>query len=516
MALINSINTYLKKLSIYIDIKEFQLQIKSHPDFPSLLSVTDTLTFFDVTNKVYNIDKSDFQFLPNKFIARVDKETKKFVYVEKKEDKYKIYDSNRIKTISEIEFETLFDDIVLFIDEKIIPSKKDKRVFKTNVPIIIIASILFITSFWNILAIKDCIFILSSLIGFYLSLIALKKVFNISNPILDKLCNISTDNSCDEVINSKKWILFNKINFSDISILFFTTQIATFFFHGLRATLNEYYYIQSNVLILAIPFVLVSLFFQKVIVKKWCPICLLISLLLMLQLFYVIFYKGYSSIFTTNHFVFYILWFSLFYILWVKTKNHIIENNESKQSLIELNRLVRNYQVFKNTLNVNKTYSFPSSAIKLGNANANLELTIITNPFCGHCKQPYEMLKSFLSKYENRISINIIFNTIQSEKLTQICGILMQSTNKSHEIDDYFDMMDRFYQFDDSEEWLSYYNKLSVSTDIKETLNKQSTWCSENNFTFTPCLFINGKEFPRVFKIKNLDYYIEELLDDYS
>jgi hypothetical protein len=45
---------YLKKENIAVDQNEFVFQVQSHSDYPSLLAISDTLSFFN-TNYVYNL-----------------------------------------------------------------------------------------------------------------------------------------------------------------------------------------------------------------------------------------------------------------------------------------------------------------------------------------------------------------------------------------------------------------------------------------------------------------------------
>ena len=41
---------YLEREQISFDIAEFYFQIQSHPEYPSLLSIVDTLNFFILKN----------------------------------------------------------------------------------------------------------------------------------------------------------------------------------------------------------------------------------------------------------------------------------------------------------------------------------------------------------------------------------------------------------------------------------------------------------------------------------
>lgn len=60
---------YLKKEHINIDKSEFLFQIQSHPEYPTLLSIVDTLSFFNIENSAIKVEESNIDVLPNYFIA---------------------------------------------------------------------------------------------------------------------------------------------------------------------------------------------------------------------------------------------------------------------------------------------------------------------------------------------------------------------------------------------------------------------------------------------------------------
>ena len=46
---------------------EFEFQIQSHPDYLTLLSISDTLSFFKINNDAIKINSDKIDILPNKF-----------------------------------------------------------------------------------------------------------------------------------------------------------------------------------------------------------------------------------------------------------------------------------------------------------------------------------------------------------------------------------------------------------------------------------------------------------------
>lgn len=112
---------YLEKEGIQVDKEEFLFQIQSHPDYPSILAIVDTLTFFNIQNGVVRVDVSEIELLPDRFIAPLIEEkttsSAQPYFVEQKEDNYYYTkDKNAIK-ISKSVLESRWNGIVLLIEK---------------------------------------------------------------------------------------------------------------------------------------------------------------------------------------------------------------------------------------------------------------------------------------------------------------------------------------------------------------------------------------------------------------
>ncbi|URM37593.1 hypothetical protein [Flavobacterium anhuiense] len=83
----NYLFQYLKKEGISIDKDEFEFQVQSHPDYPSLLSISDTLSFFNINNGAMRVASSEIELLPERFIAYLSDEkiSYNFVLLKRKE-----------------------------------------------------------------------------------------------------------------------------------------------------------------------------------------------------------------------------------------------------------------------------------------------------------------------------------------------------------------------------------------------------------------------------------------------
>ena len=104
-------------------------------------------------------------------------------------------------------------------------------------------------------------------LGLFLSVGALKDLFKTKNKLLDKFCNATANTSCNTVVHSSKWKVLKTVGFSDLGIVFFIVQIVGLFLMGLSDGYIVYFSIQTVLLIVSIPVIFGSLYYQKYIEK---------------------------------------------------------------------------------------------------------------------------------------------------------------------------------------------------------------------------------------------------------
>lgn len=218
--------------SSYFD--EFKENYLSHPDYPSLYAVTDSLELSGIETVTATVPKEQLQNLPDIFIASLVIENKtEFVLVNKDQTKI-TYENQKGKTtkISFDEFKNIWDGLVLAVEENEIKEKPKSSVSENKkiwfaVPLVLllfggllnqINSEVFL---WNYTA-----FLFLSIIGLLLGIFIIQESLGEANPVVSKVCN-GTDNtvSCNSVINSKQGKLPFGISFSDLPIVFFFTNL---------------------------------------------------------------------------------------------------------------------------------------------------------------------------------------------------------------------------------------------------------------------------------------------------
>ncbi|UPT71852.1 MAG: hypothetical protein M0D53_05990 [Flavobacterium sp. JAD_PAG50586_2] len=94
-----------------ISKEEFLFQFQSHPDYPSALAFSDTLDFLRVKNDIYEVEKQNWQELPNEFLA-VYKGN--YALVEKRNQYYFVYTHEKEKVSTEQLYDNTENIVVLF------------------------------------------------------------------------------------------------------------------------------------------------------------------------------------------------------------------------------------------------------------------------------------------------------------------------------------------------------------------------------------------------------------------
>ncbi len=506
---------YLEKEEISIDKSEFLFQIQSHPDYPSLLSVADTLNFLNIENGALKIIMSEIDLLPNRFIALLNEkhQVPLLYFLEKKRDCFVQYKDGNKTILTKTELEQQWNDVVLLVEK----TEKDKKNIRNNYSFIFSIlwfsfSIILLIIFQN--SYQSNLFFIFPVFGIVFSVAALKDLFGTKSELLNDFCNISTTTSCSTIIGSDKWKIFKYLNFSDLSIVFFAFQIIGLFLFVLLGQAGSFLFIQKILSITSIPVIILSIYFQKYIENKWCPICLVIITLIFLEIGYLIVFENENTLSKWTILLCFFIFFSI-YTIWVRLKKVLLDLKDLKEFQLKGNRFIRNYTIFKQNLIKSEKFEFPYYSAILGNKDSQTEIAIITNPFCGYCKDADGLLNKIL-KANNNLKIKIIMNVDlenEDEKKSKLFRSLLAIYLESGVLE-FNKALTEWFEQKDINIWLKKYGTINNVMKIDEIYFKQNQWCKSNNFHTTPLIFINGYKYPKIYDRDNLEYFINELIED--
>ncbi|GEN75433.1 vitamin K epoxide reductase family protein [Chryseobacterium hagamense] len=503
----NTLLKYLNHNKINIDSEEFKLQLQGHPDFPTLLSYSDTMKFFNIENTSYHVTNDEINLLPEKFIALSNGE---FRFIDNKKNN---------------SFFSDWDNIVLIVN-----NIEEKVKNKLSFPLLEIFSIIFFVFIFLLFKVDSTnlslktIFFSTSIIGLTLGFEAYKKTHGKGTIIPIGVCQskvLKTD--CDFVFNAKRWNILKYIDLSEVSIAFFATQIFCFLIASLLKQTEVFFYIYKIGLLFFIPIACLSIYYQLFIVKKLCPICLVIISCVAIQLatLYTLFsFKNFNSI----AILFYFLAFTstLIGLYYLKSKFTVFQKLKDENT--NYIKFRKNFTFFKNNLSIQKELINKdfSNAFKYGSRDSYINLTLVTNPYCKHCKLFYPYFMKIINHLSEKISINILLDVDfekQPKEINQAYIELAQIYNNAENKSEFLNALNEWYILHNAtnkkENWYEKYSKYFQNEDKAISILKdQRTWLNENEIYYTPSIFINNFEYPTEYERSDIEYFVSEIIDN--
>ncbi len=490
---------HLDVQKIEVDRMEFNFQLETHPDYPSLLSFYDALNFYNINSFATKIIDKSILNLPTYFIAEIKQNNEtQLVLVQKKHTNYLINFNNKIiKILSKDEFKHAWTGIVLIIEnDREYENNSQSFLFLQKTGILL--TILLVAYFS--LGIAISLFLIFS--GVFLSIEAIKQGYHIETNFSSKFCKATAELDCNTIINSNKFKIFDTFGFSDMSIVFFITQFISLLFFVFTNTVMDYTKISLILLTLSIPITLVSIYYQWRVAKKWCVVCLGIIVVLYAELITAsLFYYNTipNNIYINLRTIFY---FSISFIIplisWVLIKPIITKYYTLQSENKKLFKFKRNFSLFKHSLLVERKIDSKNleSVMSVGNKNSKLKISIVTNPMCNFCKKAHTIIEELLQKHSDNIQINIHFSFIPSDKNDSFKNLLhhklVEIYLKQGE-QKFMDALGSWFKNKDFEKWFSKYGKniaVDKKSEIQNILQNQHENNRKNNILFTPSLFI--------------------------
>lgn len=471
----------------------------SHPNYPSLLALTDSLTTSNVENFAIQIPFKHFEELPKVFITELEKDSKEFYFLEKNDLIIKITNEKGSSSFFKLEdLANIWTGIVLIIEEN-----EEKRIVKTSSNIVLPIGLLFfgiLSVVTNNLNFFSSLYLLLSLIGVFISFEIVKTYFKENDVAESKFCSANKEFSCNTTIKSKKYAFSNYVEFVDLPIVFFGfTTLGSIFS---IVSINTIGLLSS----LSLPIVVYSIYIQKKVLKKWCVLCLLISLTLIVN---SIFYWYLQLDFKFISFL-EILFLGTIAVTWIFVKKLLITKEENKKTINQLLRFKRNEDVFKaissDIIDSEEFLTLPK--ITFGNTNASNTITLFLSPSCPHCHTAFKKALEILEKHEEKIKLeiayNLNFNNIENQYL-EIAKTTMQLFNENKDYK--LAIIDWHIKKMNLEEWIEKWKQNEDFTRENEQLEKQFQWCLKNKFNYAPVKIFNSKLMPQSYEIEELFYF---------
>ncbi len=492
-----------------------ELQLKSHPESSSVKAISDTLDYFDIENIVANVPKDALSQLPNSFLAIIEKEkTSELVFVKLKQNSVITLNANHQKSkMSIAAFKEIWAGTIIAV-EGIEKTKKPSVMtrYKNKIFLVFLMSFLAIQQFLDF-DLTLLIYQLLGLAGIYISSIIIKEELGMHNATVAKLCNaVSHNSNCNEVIKSKKSSFLKILSLSDASISFFSALFLITTFIGFDST------VLFGIASVSVLVVLFSIYYQAMIVKKWCVLCLGISALLLAQ-FSLLAITIESKEISFEYIVKALAFAGVAVVLWSYLKPLIVDTKKLETTQTDFLKFKRSRRVFDFLLSQKKIesdiYIPASNQIIFGNPNAKIVIKAVFNPLCGYCTEPFQIYDTILTRNPKDVQIHFIFNVSDNEE-----NIGNQISKRIIEL--YFEVdkntaytaLKQWFANRDVKTWQQRFgiSKSTINTEINNTIPYHVQWCIMNEINYTPATIIQKYLYPEEYQIEDLLLFIDDMI----
>nr|WP_315482967.1 thioredoxin domain-containing protein [uncultured Undibacterium sp.] len=513
---------YIDNLNFQIDQDEFLFQFNSHPNYPSLLAVSETLTFFKIHNIAAQIVEEELSKLPESFVGLIEKDNSKSfpTYIKRVNNRFRYWYDGSWLEVDFDSFQQMFKNVVLLAEEnkfKATSTHSKNRWFMTGI-ITLAALIYFVLIITTNSTLLVAMFTVFCFFGTYISYHAMLKELGIESNFAKSVCSISKNTDCKASLNMNGTTLLGKLGLGGLSLFFFSCQTSVLLICTITNQLSTFFNISAALLLLSLPIVSWSLYEQYFKKKKPCPICTIIVSLFFLELSCLLALHDFTSPIDLLTISTTLLISLCTIIITYKYKEILFDRKKITTELVKVNRLKRNYDLFKLALTSKATVFNPSecpSGIMLGNSNASLKLTIVSSLSCPACIEFHKNMVEILELFGHAVSINLklSFNPDKSKDKTKILHLALLHSYKIEGGAAFLRNVENWNKTKEINQFQQYTEKLDpVLCEVH--YQEQEKWIRKHHINFTPTVFINGYELPKQYEEVDLIHFIAELIEE--
>jgi uncharacterized membrane protein len=335
---------------------------------------------------------------------------------------------------------------------------------------------------------------------------------NQDNALIRRLCQVGKTGDCSSVLTSPGAKLWGWLGWAEVGFVYFSGGLLSLL---LGATQPGVVTALAGLGFLALPFIAYSLYYQRVVVGKWCVLCLSVLALFMIEagLFSQIPFA--ISSLSVEVLLVFVVGFGLSVLAWVFAKTLLLASAAIGPVQDDLRRLKTNPDLFLALLQ--RQSQMPAlpmgmAVVEIGNPEALHQLTVVTNPFCGPCADLHHDLTTLLAQTDD-VQATIIFlvGGADTDPRNVVAGcVLRQRTDQQVVVlDDWF-----LDSHADVTAWAAMHNTHHNTDAVATWLRQHADWCGLAQIKATPTIYFDGYELPKMYRVKELGNVLPYLLTD--
>lgn len=536
---IKATSLLLQQLQVNVTNTAIDHALHNHPDYPSILGISDVLKQWHVDNMLIKTTVDKLEQLPVPFLAATKKNGYVTVLAVNNQAVTVASKNGKGKEIKAKEnFINDWAGVVLLAEA--LPNAGEKeyaanlrkqqlqqlRVPSFFVLALVLGIIATIVAFGNgatNIAIAFGAFTLLKFAGFVVSSLLLWYEVDKANPLLKQICTAGAKTNCNAILSSKQSKLFGVLSWSEIGFFYFAGGFLFLLFTPNLPLPTAYFLTLFN--LLALPYTFFSIYYQWKVAKQWCVLCLAVQVLLISEFIVSLSTGQLSNLPLINQLTNqpinptptlipnsqFLITFLLPIIIWYILKPNLLKAEENKRNKRALMRLKYDARIFEALLPKQKqiTTSAEGLGISIGNPSATNTIIKVCNPYCGPCASAHPEIEAILEANSN-VKAQVIFTTKNTDDpLAKPSKHLLAIAAKGNEAQTKL-ALDAWY-LADKKDYDVFAEQFPMNGEVEKQgskLEAMENWCKQTDIQFTPTLFINGYQLPDVYSVGDLKYLL--------
>jgi len=514
----------LKKIAVNISPSTISAELEKHPDYPSLLSISDVLKSFGVESEAYRMDTAQLTAVTCPFIAHTNRSSP-FVVVNKiNSEAVSFSDEHKLNnSLSLEEFKKLFTGVVLTVTppentrkHRHNPADALRFPFRATFGIggmvlIFLLGLIFHTGFFLNITWQAVVLTLLKTAGLVTGLLLLIQSIDSRNPLVQRFCGgTGSKTNCNSILSSKAAIVFNGLSWSEVGFFYFTGTWLLLLSGGNAPAVWRALAVLN---FMCLPYTFYSIYYQARIAKQWCMLCCTVQVILWLE-FSVLattFYNVTWPALSWNELSAIIICLLLPPALWMLFKPLVLKVQQNKSLKWHLRRFKYNTELFGVMVTAQPKYALPEPewSIVLGDPDANHIITMVSNPYCQPCSRAHRILEELLEQ-KNDVQARIVFTAtnLDMDIRTPIVRHLMALNRLADKnlvrqaLNDWYDQKQKDYAA-----WAKSYPVQIDEADYHK-VDGQAAWCRTADVSVTPTILLNGHKMPDLYQLSDLKYML--------
>lgn len=525
-----ALSVFLKNLKIPFSSYTIE-KFKTHPEFPSLFSLSYTLSQLGIAHFALRSDYHQLQDdLPKPAIVHIRDNGGMFLVVAEvqSEGVQIINERNEVELYPKKQFLQSWSGVTLVADnsssarEENYHQNRVKETFRRiRLPLACSSGLLLLVYWlltfsagyhWTYYAL-----LFSKLTGIGLSILLLIHDFDKNHPFFKKLCSPNKKIDCSSILDSPAAKIFGLISWSEIGLVYFLTGFLFLLFFPSPINVGMVTLVSLG----AAFYIPYSVYYQWKIAGSWCRLCLFVQGILAVEAALALgYWSAHDIIFREEVFISLVAFLLLLFLvssLFGFLKPVFFEWKSLRDQMSKVRSIKFNRQVFdllsKDMTVIHKENLRP---IQFGNPEGEHILTVITNPVCEPCRKMHQTLFNLLRTKTNTRVEEIFLTEEDDQAISKRVAEAMLQLYHQLDPEAFRNALSEFYKTPDRkvEEWIQRFSMKDVSlSSCKEkahsTLETHLNWCKKMRIFSTPRIFYNHKPLPDGYSLDDLEYLID-------